>query len=120
MEKTNMIWTTRLRLGLVALLATTALVAGCGRTSTEELVIGEYGSLTGNDATFGQSTKEGVELAISELGGAQGGKIGGLPVRAVVEDDRGLPEEAVTVVKKLVSQDQVCAVIGEVASSRSI
>src|SRR5436189_230947 len=52
MEKTNMIWTTRLRLGLVALLATTALVAGCGRTSTKKLlnqdrviaVIGEVAS----------------------------------------------------------------------------
>src|SRR5258706_7101120 len=75
MEKTNMIWTTLLRLGIAALLATTALVVGCGRTATEELVIGEFGSLTGNDATFGQSTKQGVELALSELEAQKQGKI---------------------------------------------
>ena len=115
-----MIWTTRLRLGLVALLATTALVAGCGKTSTEELVIGEYGSLTGNDATFGQSTKQGVELALSELEAQKEGKIGGIKVRSVAEDDEGKPEEAATVVKKLLNQDRVIAVIGEVASSRSL
>src|SRR5437773_6731887 len=102
-------------------LASLLLVTGCaGNKAADEIVIGEYGSLTGNDATFGQSTKEGVDLAIAELKGSSEGKIGGLPVRAVVEDDRGLPEEAVTVVKKLISQDQVCSVIGEVASSRSI
>src|SRR4029078_12043531 len=48
------------------------------------------------------------------------GAIGGLKVRTVVEDDQGRPEEAVTVVKKLINQDQVCAVLGEVASTRSI
>jgi branched-chain amino acid transport system substrate-binding protein len=111
------------RFRLLALCALTTLVLGScsGRKAADEIVIGEYGSLTGNDATFGQSTKEGVELALSQLqGGQQMGAIGGLKVRTVVEDDQGRPEEAVTVVKKLINQDQVCSVIGEVASSRSI
>jgi len=109
------------RFRLLALCALTTLVLGScsGRKAADEIVIGEYGSLTGNDATFGQSTKEGVELALSQLqGGQQMGAIGGLKVRTVVEDDQGRPEEAVTVVKKLINQDQVCSVIGEVASSR--
>ncbi len=110
--------TSRIRWFASCALVLALAIGGCsGQKKADEIVIGEYGSLTGNDATFGQSTKEGVELALSEL---PEGKLGGLPVRCVVEDDRGLPEEAVTVVKKLVSQDQVCAVIGEVASSRSI
>jgi len=105
----------------LAILATALLLPlGCaGGKGADEIVIGVYGSLTGNDATFGQSTKEGVELAVADLSATQG-KVGGLPVRVVSEDDRGLPEEAVTVVKKLISQDQVCAVLGEVASTRSI
>jgi branched-chain amino acid transport system substrate-binding protein len=41
-------------------------------------------------------------------------------VRIVVEDDRGLPEEAATVVQKLINQDRVIGVLGEVASSRSL
>ena len=96
------------------------LGAGCGGSMTDELVIGEYGSLTGNDATFGLSTKAGVEVALDELIAKKEGKIGGLKVRVVVEDDRGMAEEAATVVQKLINQDRVIAVLGEVASSRSL
>ncbi len=95
-------------------------MAGCGGSASDELVVGVYGSLTGNDATFGQSTKNGMELALAELQAQKEGKIGGLPVRLVVEDDQGRPEEAATVVQKLVNQDRVITVVGEVASSRSL
>ncbi|HTR96866.1 MAG TPA: ABC transporter substrate-binding protein [Candidatus Acidoferrales bacterium] len=106
---------------LAALALLGALAAGCSSGGGHaEIVIGEYGSLTGSDATFGQSTKMGVELALTELGQNQGGKIGGLPVRIVSEDDQGKPEEAANAVQKLLNQDQVVAVIGEVASSRSL
>ena len=44
------------RLGLVALLSAGLMAAGCGgKSSQDEIVIGEYGSLTGSEATFGQS-----------------------------------------------------------------
>ncbi len=106
---------------LVAVLSSALLSGGCGGgSSREELVIGEYGSLTGNDATFGQSTKNGVEVALAELTAQKQGKIAGMPVRVVVEDDQSKAEEAVTVVQKLITQDRVLAVIGEVASSRSL
>ncbi|MEY4071719.1 MAG: hypothetical protein RL721_2333 [Candidatus Eisenbacteria bacterium] len=114
----------KLRHGLLVTVASVVafLAVGCGKgqSGTDELRIGVYGSLTGSDATFGESTRDGVELALAELVAAEGGKIGGLPVRTVVEDDQGKAEEAVTVVQKLVNQDQVIAVLGEVASSRSI
>jgi len=110
----------RLRTALVATLGAALLAFGCGGQHGDELVIGEYGSLTGNDATFGQSTKAGVEIALDELKSTKNGSIGGMPLRAVVEDDQGRPEEAANVVHKLISQDRVLAVIGEVASSRSL
>jgi len=106
---------------LAALALALALAAGCSSGGGKsEIVVGEYGSLTGSDATFGQSTKMGVELALAELAQTQGGKIAGLPVRVVSEDDQGKPEEAANAVQKLLNQDQVVAVIGEVASSRSL
>ena len=113
----------KLRHGLLftALVGAVLTSAGCGGGSKgDELVVGVYGSLTGNDATFGESTKLGVELALSELQASKQGKIGGLTLRSVVEDDQGRAEEAATVVQKLINQDQVAAVIGEVASSRSL
>lgn len=107
---------------LVVALTATLLAAGCGGAGggQDELVIGEYGSMTGGDATFGQSTKMGIELAAAELTAAKQGKIGGLTVRVVAEDDQGKAEEAATVVQKLINQDRVLAVLGEVASSRSL
>ena len=113
----------KLRHGLLftAFVGAVLTAAGCGGGGKgDELVVGVYGSLTGNDATFGESTKLGVELALSELQASKQGKIGGLTLRSVVEDDQGRAEEAATVVQKLINQDQVAAVIGEVASSRSL
>jgi len=101
-------------------LTVSLFAAGCGGGGKDELVIGEYGSLTGGDATFGGSTKLGVEVAMAELTSEAQGKIGGLPVRVVVEDDQSQAQEAATAVQKLINQDQVIAVIGEVASSRSL
>jgi branched-chain amino acid transport system substrate-binding protein len=92
-------------------------VAGCGGKG-EDVRIGEYGSLTGATATFGLSTERGIAMAIDEANAEQG--IAGTPVRVIVEDDEGKPDEAATAVNKLIVQDQVVAVLGEVASSNSL
>src|SRR6185436_6456925 len=100
-----------------------AILASCtggggGAAKSEEIVVGEYGSLTGSTATFGQSTHNGVMLATEQLNAAGG--INGKKVRVIVEDDQSKPEEAATAVTKLINQDRVIALIGEVASSRSL
>src|SRR5437879_6450463 len=82
-KETDMMSRTRL---LTIVAVASLIAAGCGGSSTDELVIGEYGSLTGSDATFGQSTKKGVEVALDDLMAKQQGKIGGIKVRVVVED----------------------------------
>jgi branched-chain amino acid transport system substrate-binding protein len=94
-----------------------ALPLGCAKRENE-ILVGEYGSLTGATATFGTSTKNGIELFLDNMNAAGG--IGGTKVRVLVEDDRSLPEEAATAVNKLIDQDGVVAVLGEVASSRSM
>lgn len=80
--------------------------------------VGVYGDLSGQTSNFGKSTREGVELATEEIN-AKGG-IGGRKIQLVIEDDQGRPEQAKTVVSKLVNQDKVSAVIGEVASTNSL
>jgi branched-chain amino acid transport system substrate-binding protein len=101
--------------GLLA--AAVVLPLGCAKRSNE-LVVGVYGSLTGTTATFGVSTKNGTQLFFDNLNTAGG--IGGTKVRTIVEDDQSKPEEAATAVSKLIDQDGVIAVLGEVASSRSM
>lgn len=92
--------------------------ASGGGSAASEIVIGEYGSLTGTAATFGLSTKEGVELATEEQNSSGG--VGGAKIRVVVEDDQSKPEEAATAVNKILSSDRPVAVLGEVSSSRSL
>ena len=78
-----------------------------------------YGSLTGDGASFGQSSREGTELAVDEINAA-GGLLGGRKIKLLVEDDQSKPEEASNAVTKLITQDKVVAVLGEVASRRSL
>jgi branched-chain amino acid transport system substrate-binding protein len=85
---------------------------------SQEILIGHVGSLTGNEASFGISTENGVKLALAEIN-ASGG-VRGKKLRLISLDDQGKPEEAAIAVTKLVTQDHVAAVLGEVASSRSI
>lgn len=80
--------------------------------------IGEYGSLTGTTATFGQSAHEGLMLALDQINGSGG--VLGKQIKPITEDDRSLSDEAVNAVSKLINRDKVVAVIGEVASSRSL
>src|SRR5262249_40534585 len=85
---------------------------------SKEILIGLYSSMTGTTATFGQNTRDGVQLAFEEANKAGG--VLGKTLKLAVEDDQGRPEEAQTVVTKLINSNRVVAVIGENASSRSL
>jgi branched-chain amino acid transport system substrate-binding protein len=90
-----------------------------GSSTTGDIVIGMYGSLSGDGASFGQSSREGTELAVEEINNA-GGLLDGRKFRLLVEDDQSRPDEASNAVTKLITQDRVVAVLGEVASRRSL
>jgi branched-chain amino acid transport system substrate-binding protein len=81
-------------------------------------VVGYYGDLSGRTSSFGQSTKNGVEMAADEINKAGG--INGRQIQIITEDDQGEPNKAATVVTKLINQDKVQALLGEVASSNSL
>jgi branched-chain amino acid transport system substrate-binding protein len=86
--------------------------------SGNEIPVGEYGSMTGLQATFGQSTHNGILMAADEINSAGGVK--GKKIKVISEDDQSKQEEAANTVTKLISENNVVAVIGEVASSNSL
>ena len=105
-------------IGLVALVAMLA-VAGCGQqTATNEKVIkiGLITPLTGDVKTFGESTKNAVELALEQVGY----KVGDFKIELIVEDDANDPTQATNVATKLITQDGVKAIIGSVTSKATI
>lgn len=107
---------------LLPAFATLLLLPGCGAEKppgAEGIQVGFFGALTGPTATFAQSGRNGVTLAVEELNAA-GGVLGGKRIELLVEDDRGEPSEAASAVSKLITRDHVVALIGEQASSRTI
>ncbi len=96
---------------------------GGGAASTPGVFrIGHFASMTGSEATFGRSTDEGIRLAVEEINAAGGIAVGGAKITVEVrtEDTESKAEKASDVVKKLIHQDNVHAVLGEVASSISL
>jgi branched-chain amino acid transport system substrate-binding protein len=114
------------RIAISLLLVTSLLLAiACERkgrlgasNSTGAIVVGYYGDLSGRTSNFGQSTKEGVLMAADEINKAGG--LNGRQVQILSEDDEGRPEKAATVVTKLIDQDKVVALLGEVASGNTL
>src|SRR5438067_12114701 len=82
------------------------------------LKVGEVGSMTGTEATFGTSSDRGIQLAVKEVNGAGG--IKGRQIQVIALDDEGKPEEAATAATRLIASEHVLALLGEVASTRSL
>jgi branched-chain amino acid transport system substrate-binding protein len=85
---------------------------------TGPIVIGHYASLTGSEATFGASDKNGLTLAVEERN-ARGG-VHGRPIEVIRLDDASKAAEAGTAVTRLITEYHVVAVVGEVSSGLSL
>lgn len=105
---------------LIASIVIASLLSACQTQGGggDKVRIGVFMSTTGSTANFGISSVNGIKMAADEINAAGG--INGKQVELLVQDDRSDASEAATIVTKFVTQDQVNAVIGEVASSRSI
>jgi branched-chain amino acid transport system substrate-binding protein len=93
-------------------------VAVLAATAPEPIRVGQFASLTGKEASFGQSSHQGVVLAVEELN-ARGGVLG-RPVDFRVEDIQSKAGESATAVKKLIARDRVVAILGGNASTNSL
>ncbi len=108
-----------LKLSSTLLLATLSLSgSSCSKKQESGIPVGQFASLTGGQATFGQSTDKGVQLALEEINGSGG--VLGQPIRMITKDNQSKPGETSTVVRELITRDKVVALIGEVASGRSL
>lgn len=89
-------------------LLSTAVLLALGTAHADKVVqIGYSGPLSGGAAFYGKDVQSGIDLAISDLNKAGGIKVGGEKVtfKLVALDDRYLPNETASNVKRLTGQD---------------
>jgi branched-chain amino acid transport system substrate-binding protein len=105
-----------LSLTALALVLMVAII-GC-QQAPKELKVAILAPLSGGVPTFGVSTRDGALLAINEWN-AKGGVLG-MKIVPIVEDSQCSPDPAVNAANKVINQDKVHYIIGEVCSSASI
>ncbi|MEE3315040.1 MAG: ABC transporter substrate-binding protein, partial [Treponema sp.] len=101
-----------------ALLAGGILLASCGKSGANEIVIGGVAPLSGQYTEYGLECKKGIDLAVKEINAAGG--INGKKVKFICEDDEGDPAKSVNAYKKLTTQNKVRMVIGSLTSGATI
>jgi branched-chain amino acid transport system substrate-binding protein len=100
------------------LLAMAAGLAAFALRADDPIRVGEYASLTGKEASWGQSSHKGITMAIEEINAAGG--VLGRRIVLISEDNQSVPGQSATAAKKLISRDKVIALLGEVSSGRSL
>ena len=100
------------------LFATTIALLSATAPGEAQIKLGAFGPMTGDAAAYGQSLREGVEIAVKEQN-AKGGVLG-QQIAVIYGDDAGKPEQAVNVVKRLVNSDQVLVLLGSISSPSSL
>lgn len=131
-------WQNKIRASIAVLAATAMALGGCdnmgGKKKKAEgsggpavatdnaqggdkspIRIGHYASMSGSEATFGVSTDNGIRLAVEERNKAGGVK--GRMIEVITADTASKASEGGTAVTRLISQDKVVALLGEVSSS---
>lgn len=102
---------------MIIVILLVAMFAGCNQ-STDEIYIAMAGPLTGNAAQWGESMKNGVELAVEQWN-AKGGILG-KTIIVDYEDDQGDGAQAASVAQKIVSTGKYAGVIGHFTTSCSL
>ena len=104
-------------------LAASIFLTGCKPSGTpvgggDTIKVGEFASLNGSEAAFGRSSHNGTLLGVEQVNAAGG--VLGKKLELIYEDNQSKDGETATAVKKLISRDKVVAILGEVASIRSL
>ena len=91
------------------------ILPACGQLGgSSNLKLGFVGPMTGEVKTFGESTKNGFDLAVSEW------QAKGVKIDTVYADDKNDPTESSNAVTKLINQDKVNIIVGSVSSKCTI
>ncbi len=92
--------------------------AGNAGSGAEKINIGGLAPLTGEVSLYGINVNNGAKIAVEELNAAGG--ILGKQINYIVYDEKGDATEAVNAYNKLVSNDKIVALLGDVTSTPTL
>ncbi|MFZ2087216.1 MAG: ABC transporter substrate-binding protein [Desulfobaccales bacterium] len=97
-------------------------LGGCAPKESNDIRIGVNAEITGSKPTVGDSCKKAAELLAAQVNADGGLKLGDKkwPITLFIEDNEDKPESAAAVAKKLISQNNVLAILGPNASGNAI
>jgi branched-chain amino acid transport system substrate-binding protein len=107
---------------LLALTMAGMALAGCGPTGPAEIKIGVNAELTGGIPVVGASCKNAATMAVTEVNDAGGLEVGGTKYKVTlfVQDNEDKAESSAAVAQKLITQNNVLALVGANASRNAI
>ncbi len=108
---------------LSVLLVASLVIASCGPAGASNTIpIGGIGELTGDIPAVGASFKNAAEMAIAEVNDAGGLEVGGkkYTLKFFLEDNAGKADQSSSAAQKLITQNNVVAIVGPNASRYAI
>jgi branched-chain amino acid transport system substrate-binding protein len=122
MRRTALLFTLVLMVSIALASCATGSPSAGGQTGEQTIKIGLNAELTGDIPAVGASCKNAAEMAVKEVNDAGGLDVGGTKykINLLVEDNGGKTDQSASVTTKLITQDNVVAIIGPNASRYAI
>jgi branched-chain amino acid transport system substrate-binding protein len=103
---------------LAAIVAGTVTSRGAFAETSEPVLLGVSGPLTGPNAQYGAQWKQGFDLALEEIHAAGG--INGRKLAYSFEDSQSDPRQSVAIAQKFVSDSRIVMELGDFSSPASM
>jgi len=103
---------------IILLVILSLVICGCGKEDSSQIKIGVIAELTGDVPAVGASCKKAAEMAVAEVNDAGGIQFGDkkYKIKLVIEDNAGKADQSASAAQKLITQQNVTAIIGPNAS----
>lgn len=91
-----------------------SILIGCKSEQKDVIIVGAVLPLSGDISTYGQWTKDGIDLAVNEINS------NGLKIKIEYYDSKSTVKDAVSGINKLTENQNIKAIIGELASGATM
>lgn len=100
---------------ILSLTATAAGIASMAQAAEDTIKLGIVAPMSGPNARYGAFSMHGAELAVKDINAAGG--VDGRKIELFNADSQGTPVEGVSATRRLIDEDEVSYIIGDVSSS---